>query len=182
MTLALILATLDHLPEPPEEGGKEIMTPLTLRHFPQSPYCDFRSRVMGTRLRRLLFVREKRQRFPSLVEILCDYTRKLPSSTNLRDAEDLPLWDCIKKNVPLFFHFHTDKECGSSERLRRFRWPRLMYLTTATLVVVPPALQAQWYSEILKHCSNSVRTLVLKSRKDFPPVVSLASDYDVSCS
>ncbi|KAL5529532.1 hypothetical protein ACEPAG_5517 [Sanghuangporus baumii] len=179
MTLALILATLDDLPDPPEEDGGEILTLIALRHFPQRRYGELRTFLDGDRHRHRLVAGERRPSFPSLVELLCDFTRKHPSSTNLRSAEDIPLWHCIRRNAPLFFHFYADHEQASLARQKRSRLPRLMYLTTATLVVVPAALQAQWYSEILKHCSTSVRTLVVKSRKDLPPVVSLASDYDI---
>ncbi|KAL5511334.1 hypothetical protein ACEPAH_4550 [Sanghuangporus vaninii] len=179
MTLALILATLDDLPDPPEEDGSEVLTPLALRHFPQRRYGELRTLLAGNKHQHRLIASERRTSFPSLVEILCDFTRRHPSSTNLRSAEGIPLWHCMRRNVPFFFHFYADHEQASLVRQKRSRLPRLMYLTTATLVVVPAALQAQWYSEILKHCSTSVRTLVVKSKKDLPPVVSLASDYDI---
>jgi protein tyrosine phosphatase (PTP) superfamily phosphohydrolase (DUF442 family) len=54
-----------------------------------------------------------------------------------------------------------------------------MYLTSASLIVVPPQLVAQWDSEILKHCRSGLRVLVLKSKTQIPQAKALASDYDV---
>jgi hypothetical protein len=54
-----------------------------------------------------------------------------------------------------------------------------VYLTTASLIVVPPNLVAQWDSEILKHCHSGLRVLVLKSKTKLPQAKALASDYDI---
>jgi hypothetical protein len=61
-----------------------------------------------------------------------------------------------------------------------------MYLTSATLVVVPPNLLAQWNSEILKHClgpeesEDALRFLIVNPKEELPAARLLASNYDVS--
>ena len=56
----------------------------------------------------------------------------------------------------------------------------MVYLTAATLVVVPDNLQMQWASEILKHCTDLLRVLVVKNKEELPDAPVLATDYDVS--
>ena len=55
-----------------------------------------------------------------------------------------------------------------------------MYLSAATLVVVPPNLFNQWLNEINKHCENSVTARVYAANnRSLPPADELASMYDV---
>ena len=55
-----------------------------------------------------------------------------------------------------------------------------MYLTTATLAVVPDNLQQQWANEILKHCTDLLRVLNVGAKDELPDAPALALDYDVS--
>ncbi|KAH9981425.1 SNF2 family N-terminal domain-containing protein [Lactifluus volemus] len=66
-------------------------------------------------------------------------------------------------------------------------FPRLleMFLTSATLIVVPPNLLAQWNSEILKHClgpeesDDALRYLVVNPKDELPAARLLATNYDI---
>lgn len=56
--------------------------------------------------------------------------------------------------------------------------PRKIYLTTTTLVVVPPNLVRQWQREIEKH-TTGLKVLVMSQSKDeLPPALDLR-DYDI---
>ena len=55
-----------------------------------------------------------------------------------------------------------------------------MYLTTATLAIVPDNLQRQWANEILKHCTDFLRVLDVGDKDELPDAPVLAADYDVS--
>ncbi|EJD02151.1 uncharacterized protein FOMMEDRAFT_87894 [Fomitiporia mediterranea MF3/22] len=179
MILALILATLNVLSEPPEHSDMMTMTPLALRHFPGRSYDELRKLAMETRKQQRPDQNDRQKSTPSLVEIVGHYARANLSPVHFHAIEDTPLWSHIRKNTPFFLEVDRDNSRKSSARQKKTRPPRLFYLTNATLIVVPVALQMQWYSEILKHCSSSVRTLVAKSRKDIPPPLTLASDYDI---
>jgi hypothetical protein len=54
-----------------------------------------------------------------------------------------------------------------------------MYLTVATLVIVPPHLFIQWQSEIHKHCEDSLRVYVTDSAKPMPDAEYLANEFDI---
>lgn len=56
-------------------------------------------------------------------------------------------------------------------------WP--MYLTSATLVVVPDDMLLQWNDEIMMHCSTPLRVLFLTTDVKAPSVKTLATDFDV---
>ncbi|KAH8117115.1 hypothetical protein DFH11DRAFT_1505319 [Phellopilus nigrolimitatus] len=177
MILALILATLDTLSQPPEHCSNVILTPLALRHFPHHNFASARSLAMKRGSAK------GARKFPSLVEILCHYIRVSPENVNTRAYEDelekCRLWKPIMNNTPFYLHVEPNfaREFLRCQPTRE--QPRVMYLTAATLIVVPRTLQAQWNSEILKHCSSSIRTLVIKQKTDIPPPHRLASDYDV---
>ncbi|KAJ6622904.1 hypothetical protein B0H10DRAFT_2011949 [Mycena sp. CBHHK59/15] len=75
----------------------------------------------------------------------------------------------------------TDNE-RTTKRSRPNPAPRLLYLTSATLVVVPTNLLSQWSQEILLHCEDTLRVCILRAREPMPPAQILASEYDVSNS
>ncbi|KAF9370680.1 hypothetical protein CPC16_003549 [Podila verticillata] len=83
----------------------------------------------------------------------------------------------------LFFYRHSDSIEGRSARLneRKQKEPEVeIYLTKATLVIVPDALVDQWCNEIIKHAERSgLRPMELTSRtKNIPEAKELAS-YDI---
>ena len=178
MMLALILSTLDDLPIPPDFDGDDVLTPIALRHFPQSPFAESRSAAIPGKSD------PTPTKIPSLVEIVCHHVRASPGKFGtLRNNERLAttnLWDPIRKNVPFYLHFDNDFLRHVSARHTKPVLPQIIYLSPATLVVVPSTLQAQWNSEILKHCSSDIRTLSVRTEADIPSPQKLATDYDVS--
>ena len=129
----------------------------------------------------------RQDRLPTLVELLLDYIRTTPTALgHARDHEDRlrssDLWDPLMDNTP--FYFQRDESIHELELSPRKRGrhvkPRVMYLRTAALVVVPTNLLNQWNSEILKHCEIQLRVLVLDSFTNLPDAVHLAFEYDVS--
>jgi hypothetical protein len=59
--------------------------------------------------------------------------------------------------------------------------PRKIWLTTATIVVVPPNLVRQWELEIMKHTTGLLKVLVMKksrAKDPLPPAKELA-EYDI---
>jgi hypothetical protein len=180
MILALVLATLDQLPSPEESilDTQPVMTPLAFRHFPSADFIAARKRAI------------KRQPVnalgscPSLVELLLHYIRVSREPLGARQYEEvLPdtLLHMLQLNTPFYHHYDVDPaENARSRRKQAQPGPRLMYLTNASLIIVPSNLVAQWNSEILKHCLSGLRVLVLKSTTQMPQAKVLASDYDVS--
>lgn len=182
MALSLVLATISELPEPEEtlRGKPMVSTPLstsmkrpTTRRTSASPY----DLVSSSSLTRPL----------SLVEHMIDFVRMNPTSLRWPQYEaelkQRGLWSPLKYNTPFYFRelegsLSTD---GITRRGTQSNREKL-YLTTATLILVPPSLLGQWQSEIRKHCDSDLRVLVVREKTKLPKLHSLASDYDVSNS
>jgi hypothetical protein len=110
---------------------------------------------------------------------------KIPTSdgdpilrTYLEEMQIEEQWDM---NVPFYHHYPEDPPAGtfSSRRKLTSIGPRVVYLTSATLVIVPPNLLGQWDQEIHKHCSYPLRVLILRSNTPMPAAAVLAGSYDV---
>ncbi|KDQ33056.1 hypothetical protein PLEOSDRAFT_21950 [Pleurotus ostreatus PC15] len=182
MILALILATRHELSTPEESitDVRPILTSTALRYFPSAPYDQIRQRCGGDR--HALKDDDPATRVPSLVELLIHVSRTSPQpATRYSEAlESAGLNKLIRATVPFYHHYLGDPT--AYERARRDQSrpaPRTIYLTSATLVVVPSNLIAQWYREIHKHCQVELRVLQMRTNSTFPPVKSLASDYDI---
>lgn len=194
--LALVLATLRQVsqPEDPIRNTRPVMTPLAFKHFPSGEFASSRQRLFKGR-------KEDSHHIPSLVEILIHHSRTQPDTRifNVNTpqgkflhrkraalVETLALTRCdrlCRSNPP--FYFHYDDQPTNHERQPRHTanpGPQLMYLTSATLIVVPPNLLSQWDREILKHCDDSLRVLIVRTRTVLPLPQVLASQYDVSSS
>ncbi|KAG6849539.1 hypothetical protein H0H93_007627 [Arthromyces matolae] len=195
MILALVLATIQHIstPEPHHMHHRPILTPLSFRHFP-SPEC------MAARepfLRNKKF-RPEGAKVPSLVELLIHHRRTNPDTKvhdtataigAARDAarlhweakvEDIPQANLLKLNVPFYHHYPDDPDYFErSPRKNAETGPRVIYLTSATLIIVPANLLSQWDREIHKHCEYPLRVLTLRSGTPMPKATSLATDYDI---
>ena len=183
MVLSLILATVDELSSPEESlsDSRPVLTPLSFRYFPQPCFSSTRKRAFqkGNAPRE--------STFPTLRETMLHYIRTHPHGLKLNNPdrqkhlEDIGLATPLRLNVPFYLHYEETKFSNARERRKvTDNAPRVVYLTTATLVVVPPNLLAQWISEIHKHCDSNLRFLAVKSKDKFPPAQSLATNYDVS--
>lgn len=178
MVLALVLATLNDLPELPESIFEPLQayTPLSYRYFP--------GREVSYQVPNQKHYRRS-VKFPSLVE-LCLHRIRTHNCGSFASHEDelsrRHLLSPMLKNVP--FYIKQKEQCISPNIYSSRREPtpqfRMMYLSAATLIVVPDNLVTQWSSEIMKHCRISLRVLILHSATKIPGANKLASEYDVS--
>lgn len=182
MILALVLATLDQLPSPEESilDTRPVMTPLAFRNFPSADFIAARKRVIKRQSVNALMP------CPSLVELLLHHIRVSRERLGARLYEEAlelhpKLLRLLRYNAPFYHHYEVDPAENLRSRRKQARpGPRLMYLTNASLIIVPSNLVAQWNNEILKHCLSGLRVLVLKSTTQMPQAKVLASNYDVS--
>jgi hypothetical protein len=189
MVLALVLATIDQLSKPEESihDARPVMTPLALRHFPHPRFESARKRLST---RRSGAPAHDGNSLPRLMEIMLHYVRTSPDGLNLRQnvewLQNRGLQSVIDLNVPFYLQSQEPVPLARPRRKKADRGFRSMYLTSATLIVVPPNLLAQWNSEILKHClgpeesDDALRFLVVKPKDELPEARFLASNYDVS--
>jgi hypothetical protein len=188
MIIALVLATASQLADPDSEvstvGGRPVMTPLAYHHFPSKEHARARERAgLG---------RRAIQRLPSLTELLIHYFSSLKATTGrpafANELEATHLWPFIRANKAFYHHYMvepSDSEEAQPERSSRRAatanpCPRTVYLSSATLVIVPLTLLGQWKTEIDKHCHDYVRYLVVRPSIELPDARKLASDYEVS--
>ena len=190
MVLSLIAATKNQIssPEACIVDSRPVMTPLSFRHFPSEEFSTSRKRFSRGHSKNV-------SRVPSLTELMLHRYRTAPyipksySSTQYRcysnkieEVNTLPLGKMLRENVP-FYHHYLEDPSSSRERTprnRRDQGPKVMYLTSATLVIVPANLLSQWDREIMKHCSIPLRVLILRTKTPVPSVKNLATDFDVS--
>lgn len=142
------------------------MTPLSFRHFPSEYFATSREKFS-----------DGDSRVPSLVELMLHRSRTTPycnipntyRSTKLLESKEnvsrLPLGELLGENAPFYIPPASQG--------------RPMYLTSATLVVVPANLLSQWKDNILKHCSTPLRVLLLTTEIKVPSVKILATYFDV---
>lgn len=194
--LGLISATRGQIssPEPSIIESRPILTPLAFRHFPSSDYVAARQQLDVNYRNSIL--QRKKARVPSLVELLvhraraaprCDVPRNLTSKAYEHDQHVIDtisnsdMGKVIHTNVPFYHQGNEEPRAkpGRSERAVPYAGPKALFLTSATLVVVPPNLIGQWDREILKHCDDPLRVLIVRPKTPLPSVQSLATDYDV---
>ncbi|KAF9532907.1 SNF2 family N-terminal domain-containing protein [Crepidotus variabilis] len=191
MTLSLIMATRSQIssPEPSIVDERPILTPLALRHFPSGEFTSARKRHPG------YSQATHHGGVPSLVELLlhhhrtspdCTIPENLSSTRYLRETEredniqTLPLGDVLRTNAPFYHHYLGEpNNRDRAKRKQAYVRPRTIFLTSATLVVVPPNLLSQWDREIAKHCAIPLRVLMLRAKTPMPSIRSLATDYDI---
>jgi hypothetical protein len=190
MILTLILATLNDLPTPETPMHRirhpAIMTPLAFRHFPGEFEAE-RKRITGTMSSQV----SRSPQIPSLVELLLHHLRVPRAGFQpvilqqyQDELEDRKLYGPLVANTP--FYHHEDENMSFTERPKRRQRKlrsRVLFLTSASLVVVPTNLQGQWYSEIQEHTdSQYIRVLRVTAKTVLPPAHILASSYDVSAA
>jgi hypothetical protein len=185
MTLALVLATVSQLPAPEEEplDPRPVLTPVAFRHFPDKIYVDARSKHFK-RASRKEQENQRTAQIPSLAEYILHLCRTNPAATRLRGNEDVlkdrGLWRVYRYNTPFYHHYEEDN--GLSVRPSRTGRagkgpPKTIFLSHATLVVVPANLMHQWANEMNKHCDASLRRYIVRDEK-LPNARRLAL-YDV---
>ncbi|KAI0086370.1 SNF2 family N-terminal domain-containing protein [Irpex rosettiformis] len=185
--LALILATMDRLSTPKESilDPRPILTPLALHHFPSPQFRDALQKFMRGERR----AENIASRIPSLTEILLHHARTHPPPSGVRQtAETFPvshLWEAYEHNNPYYHHYEEDED-GRLEDLplrashdKALNGPRVMYLTSATLILVPTTLLHQWVNEINKHCDDRLAFLVVKDKQELPSAQAMASHFDL---
>lgn len=195
--LALILATIHQISSPEESimDDRHVMTPLSFRYFPSAECTSTRKR----------FFRGKEDTFdsqscclPSFVELLLHRKRTTPDTSIPNTAtvqgllsherhmeivskvEQIHLDQLLQATTP--FYYHYEGEPTTNERTQRKGTdpgPRRVYLTSATLIIVPANLLGQWGREIQKHVEYPIRVLILRQGTPMPHVTALASDYDI---
>ncbi|THH28395.1 hypothetical protein EUX98_g5793 [Antrodiella citrinella] len=182
MVLALIHATLHQLPKPEVSPLSDcaVLTPLSLRAF--SLTDDVCARQLGN-------VRTPPSPFiPSLREFLIQYCTTQPIGLSIQQFQDaIPdqqLALALTRNVPFYFHYDADATVFSSgrasgQRRRTEPTPQKLFISAATLVVVPSNLLNQWQNEIYKHCDDSFRCLMVRDSAPLPAGVVLAKSYDI---
>lgn len=186
MILSLILATINQLASP-EEGIHEErtpMTPIAFRRFQTASVLSQRAKLSGVRKRK----GPDDSGFPSLAEIILHKCRVEPEGIPWREPAEQErlerhrMWKPLMANVPFYLHSPDPPEAAYGRRARQQETsgPKVMYLTTATLVIVPDNLRRQWANEILKHCTDLMRVLLVEDQRDLPDAPQLATYYDVS--
>lgn len=181
MIIALVLATASQLAEPAEslDDERPVMTPLAYHHFPSTEHALARERAgLG---------QKTIQRVPSLVELLIHHfstsriTIGRPVFAN--ELEATHLWPFIRANKAFYHQFKDELAADALKRSTRLAvpspGPRTMYLSSATLVIVPLTLLGQWKTEIDKHCQDYIRYLIVRPAMALPDARKLASDYEV---
>lgn len=190
MILSLILATLDQLSAPDEGIHEERnpLTPIAFQKFRTEAALSEREKLSGGGPRKKRKTTTGDGGFPTLVDILLHKCRVAPEGIPLRDPrqqermEGHSLLRPLMANVPFYLQTHDLEETsGRRARQQGTKGPKVMYLTSATLVIVPDNLRRQWANEILKHCTDLLRVLLVDDKHELPDATTLASDYDVSC-
>ena len=180
MTLALIMATMDELASPEESilDPPPVLTPLSFRHSPSPIHAAARNKI-PREYRKWPGASSSHPRVLSLAEHTLNVARLNPGAANVRQQKDLlkdrHLWTAYKRNTP-FYHKFEDVPLEvnrPSRHARGGKGPKTMFLTAATLVVVPPNLMNQWASEMNKHCDESLNRFIATD-KELPPAQLLA--------
>lgn len=192
MTLGLILATIDQLPSP--QGSmldpRLVLTPLALRYFPTEEFSDMRAKIAQHQRRRRKDKRGEEVadglKVPSLVEQLlhlcCTRRDEVQLHDGLHQLEEISLQHSLHQNQPFYYFYDIDpiQAVRSDRNKNKDVIPKKIYLTAATLVIVPPNLFNQWLNEINKHCDDSITSRVYTAKSgSLPSARDLASLYDV---
>jgi hypothetical protein len=178
MILGLILCTLNQLsePEPSILDPRPVLTPLAFHHFPSGQFATARS----------LFFRKSSKadvhQVPTLVELLLHKMATnpvafVPESRTQRYAilsEDVDNLDQYigprKDNLPFYLDYQ-DEPIDNERKNKRARpvrgGPRLLYLTSATLVV-GSSTTCVWYNQLI--ASSSSKSAPSMDTRVHPPL------------
>lgn len=204
--IALILSTLSHVSQPDQEPMASATTSLMALQFPQHEYqgadparglaqdlvtAPFGAPSPGERISRVRPPKATQAETPppkeriegrvSLVEIAAHRLR----TTNMCPPSVLAtlppqLQDLLGLVSAPFIHLWPPPPTRMS-RISQGRTPLRVYLTSATLVLVPLTLLVQWLEEIEKHCEpGALRVLAVPDmHTPLPDALHLAQDYDI---
>lgn len=207
--LALILATLDDMSEPDLEPMASTITSQMALTFPDHEYQG--ADPSGLHSRRLVTAAfgapspgERMGRHPkpppisdeprmeptaetiacSPVSLVSIAAHKLRTTHACRPALTCTLppqiQEILDERSAPFFHLWPPPPARVS-RISQSRSPLRVYITSATLVLVPLTLLTQWMSEIKKHCEpGALRVFTLSDmHTPLPPASVLAQNYDI---
>ncbi|WFD35026.1 hypothetical protein MCUN1_001872 [Malassezia cuniculi] len=201
--LALILHTRHQVAQPDAEPMASAVTSALALEFPAHDYkggdpaessiapvvtSAFGAPTVGERLgrsRKPAAPQEKARaghsnRPVSLVQIAAHRLRTT-YSLSADDLSSLPpqLQTLLDSVSAPFFNLWPPAPARAS-RASRDRAPVRVYVSAATLALVPQTLIAQWLQEIEKHCPDTIRVLAVPDgRVELPGALSLAQDYDL---
>ncbi|KAG8931828.1 hypothetical protein FRC01_000737 [Tulasnella sp. 417] len=170
--IALILSTLDQLPRP-ENDDRKIRTEWSLADE-EARDPDPEVRLEGS--------------VPSLFDLTCNFIRTNPEASGWyrQRHSGLPEILTAKLNHPSFRPFYHSRPSVANvqERSRSFFAPAgqsvKIWLTNATLLLVPKMLLPQWRAELNKHVRHgSLKALIIDDLTIIPPASDLANTYDL---
>lgn len=206
--LALILATLDQMPQPPANPMASAVTSDMARTFPAQEYqgndpshadqhrlvtAAFGAPSPGERISRNPHKRVRttppataclQVRVPGSITLVQMAAHRLRTTHACRAElrETLPVQ--IQKvlgpsSAPYFFLWPPAPTHVS--RLSQGRAAVRVYVSSATLVLVPPSLFVHWQEEMKKHCDEqALRVLAMSDlREELPRASVLAQEYDM---
>lgn len=206
--LALILATVNHMPLPEQTSMASAVTSDMARDFPAQEYqgvdpshtneqrivkAAFGAPSPGERMSRKpkksahvpsKATVPKQGRVPgsvSLVQIAAHRLRTTHACrADLREMLPVQLQPMLgPSSAPYFLQWPPAPSHVS--RQSQGRAPVRVYVSSATLILVPQALLVHWTEEIEKHCEkDALRILVVSTMREVLPRASiLAQEYDV---
>lgn len=176
IVLSLILATRGQFSVPSSSTqNSETQTTLSMRQFPSSTARDLRER----------FGIPESVGLPSLVEVLLHFmaSQQLPvksrrkTQTAFFSSTLAPAFDRL---APFYFQQDVIEETGRRS-LSQTRPIRQLFLSRATLVVVPASLYEQWKGEIYKFFwDDTLQVLFVNDTNGKLPNAAQLAKYDVS--
>lgn len=178
IVLALALATRGTISKPDNNPESSVsLTHISLRNYPNEPYSELRK----------LFRIPQPDRLPSLFDMLLhttaiggtsllDFNYKVSASFALS-----PLSQVVTALQPFYAHHKGSVKGPRISEMKNSRYPHIIYLSCATLIVVPTSLYEQWKGEIYKFCRDGVLKILFVGDKGvvLPHATELAK-YDVS--
>lgn len=171
--IALILSTLDQLPRPENDDRKIRTEWSSADEAARNPSPESWSE--GS--------------VPSLFDLTCNFIRINPEASGWyrQRHSGLPENLTARLNHPSLRPFYHSRlsPANVDERTRSFFAPPSqsvkIWLTNATLLLVPKMLLPQWRAELDKHVRRgALKALIIDDLTIIPPASDLANAYDVS--
>ncbi|KIY61505.1 hypothetical protein CYLTODRAFT_495226 [Cylindrobasidium torrendii FP15055 ss-10] len=184
MTLGLILGTRLSLSSPESPLGVDVPTvysPTSMTKFSGQVY-DAQRQVLLNREE----IYRPRLPCPTLSDLLIHRAATHPDQVYSAPADERILAllerraNQFVRNQPFYYTpsavpSYNSRELRSASTAR----PRKMFLTPATLILVPVNLMSQWDREIHKHSSYPLRVGMFRMGDKLPDARELASEYDI---